>query len=84
MFELFNTRAELLPWLFLAQTFLLEGELPILDFFGIVFGHIYHHFYTVGILRAPESLKQWYKSDDDLAVRIRNEYKPISSDFELM
>lgn len=84
MFELFNTKAELLPWFFLAQTFLLEGEPPVLDFLGIVFGHIYHHCKTVGILRAPDSLVAWYKGDSKLATRIREEYKPISSDFEMV
>jgi Derlin-2/3 len=83
MFELFNTRAELLPWFFLAQTFLLEGELPVLDFLGIVFGHIYHHCKTVGILRAPDSLVAWYRGDSSMAQRIRDLYKPISSDFEV-
>jgi Derlin-2/3 len=84
LFELFNTRAELLPWFFLAQTFLLEGELPVLDFLGIVFGHIYHHCKTVGVLRAPKSLVQWYeKSQSPLAVRIRQQYKDISTDFEI-
>ena len=82
MFELFNTRAELLPWFFLAQTFLLEGELPVLDFLGIVFGHIYHHCKTVGILRAPDVLVAWYQGDSQLATRIRSQYKTISSDFE--
>lgn len=81
MFELFNTKAELLPWFFLAQTFLLEGELPVLDFLGIVFGHIYHHCKTVGILRAPDSLVAWYNSE--AAAGIRKKYKAISADFEL-
>ena len=81
MFELFNTRAELLPWFFLGQTFLLEGEIPILDFLGIVFGHIYHHCKTVGILRAPPSIVQWYETSD-AAQRIRDLYKPISSEFD--
>jgi Derlin-2/3 len=81
MFELFNTRAEMLPWFFLGQTFLLEGELPILDFLGIVFGHIYHHCKTVGILRAPDALTQWYETSD-AAEHIRELYKPISSDFD--
>jgi Derlin-2/3 len=81
MFELFNTRAEMLPWFFLAQTFLLEGELPILDFLGIVFGHIYHHCKTVGILRAPDGCKEWYETSD-AAQPIRELYKPISSDFD--
>jgi Derlin-2/3 len=84
LFELFNTRAELLPWFFLAQTFLLEGELPVLDFLGIVFGHIYHHCKTVGVLRAPKALVQWYeKGQSPLAVRIRQQYKDISTDFEI-
>jgi Derlin-2/3 len=84
MFDLFNARAEMLPWFFLGQTFLLEGELPVLDFLGIVFGHIYHHCKTVGILRAPANLVRWYNSDAEWAVRIRELYKPISSDFEMV
>ena len=64
MFELFNTRAELLPWFFLAQTFLLEGELPLLDFLGIVFGHIYYHCKSIGLLRAPQPVVTWYKTSD--------------------
>lgn len=83
MFELFNTRAELLPWFFLAQTFLLEGEIPLLDFLGIVFGHIYHHCKTVNILRAPDFVIEWYNSDNPVASSIRNKYKHISSDFEM-
>jgi Derlin-2/3 len=82
MFELFNTRAEMLPWFFLGQTFLLEGEVPILDFLGIVFGHIYHHCKTVGILRAPQQLTKWYENSD-AAQYIRELYKPISSDFDV-
>lgn len=81
MFELFNTKAELLPWFFLAQTFLLEGEVPVLDFLGIVFGHIYHHCKTVGILRAPDSLVNWYNGPGGAG--IRNKYKQISADFEI-
>jgi Derlin-2/3 len=81
MFDLFTTRAELLPWFFLGQTFLLEGEIPILDFLGIVFGHIYHHCKTVGILRAPPQLMEWYETSVS-AQTIRELYKPISSDFD--
>jgi Derlin-2/3 len=81
MFDLFNTKAEMLPWMFLAQTYLLEGEPPILDFLGIVFGHLYHHCKTVGILRAPESLSKWY-DESETAKPIRELYKPISSDFD--
>jgi hypothetical protein len=81
MFELFNTKAELLPWFFLAQTFLLEGELPVLDFLGIVFGHIYHHCKTIGLLKAPDSLVGWYNGEG--AAGIRKKYKQISADFEI-
>lgn len=84
LFELFNTRAELLPWFFLAQTFLLEGEPPILDFLGIVFGHIYHYCKTVGVLRAPPSLVAWYQGESKQATAIRKQYKQISSDFEMV
>lgn len=83
LFDLYSTRAELLPWFFLAQTFLLEGEPPVLDFLGIVFGHVYHHCNTVGLLRAPESVVRWYK-DSDSAKAIRDKYKEISTDFEVI
>ena len=81
MFEMFNARAELLPWFFLAQTFLLEGEVPLLDFLGIVFGHVYHHCKTVGLLRAPDALVAWYHGPGGAG--IRKKYKHISADFEM-
>lgn len=85
MFEMFQTRAEMLPWFFLAQTFLLEGEFPTLDLLGIVFGHIYHYLRSIGgIGRCPTFVKDWYmKGDDDFVLAIRGEYKKISSDFEM-
>jgi|EP00550_Attheya_septentrionalis_P004746 Derlin-2/3 len=83
MFELFNTRAEMLPWFFLAQTFLLEGEFPVLDLLGIVFGHIYHHCKTTNILRTPQFIIDWYNSDGRFSTVLRKQYKAISSDFEL-
>jgi Derlin-2/3 len=85
MFEMFNTRAEMLPWFFLAQTFLLEGEVPMLDILGIVFGHVYHYLRGQGgIGRCPSIIKDWYKHGDDSFVEaIRGEYKKISSDFEM-
>lgn len=83
MFELFNTRAELLPWFFLGQTFLLEGEVPILDFLGIVFGHIYHHYKVTNVLRTPRFVINWYNGDNKYALMLREKYKDISSDFEM-
>lgn len=85
MFEMFNTRAEMLPWFFLAQTFLLEGEFPILDLLGIVFGHVYHYLRSVGgIGRCPTFVKDWYENGEgNFAEAVRGEYKKISSDFEM-
>ena len=41
--DLFVTKSELLPWFFCLQTLILEGELPVADFLGIVVGHLYHY-----------------------------------------
>jgi len=81
--ELFNTRAELLPWFFLAQTALFEGEFPVLDLLGIAFGHIYHHLKVANIIRTPAFIIKWYNSDSVYSNLIRDKYKEISSDFEL-
>jgi len=83
MMELFNTRAELLPWFFLAQTALLEGEFPVLDLLGILFGHIYYHFKSTNVLKTPKAIIDWYHSDSPLSTYIRNQYKTISSDYEM-
>nr|BAT25220.1 symbiotic PPC-localized Der [Nitzschia sp. IriIs04] len=82
MFELFTARAELLPWFFVAQTYLLEGAPPIMDILGIVFGHVYFHCKSTGLLRAPDALVDWYVTSES-AKPIRQQYKQISSDFEL-
>mmetsp|Transcript_9291 Transcript_9291/g.10803 ORF Transcript_9291/g.10803 Transcript_9291/m.10803 type:complete len:100 (-) Transcript_9291:472-771(-) len=68
---------------FLLRLFLLEGEFPILDLLGIVFGHVYHYLRGVGgIGRCPSIVKEWYEnSDDDVAKAVRSEYKKISSEF---
>jgi Derlin-2/3 len=82
--ELFNARAETLPWFFLAQTAILEGELPLLDVLGIVFGHIYHHAKVSKMLVTPRALINWYNDPNHpLATRIRKQYKEISADFEM-
>lgn len=80
VFEVIHIKAELLPWFLLAQTFLLEGEPPTLDFLGIVFGHVYYHFRKVGMLSAPDWLINWYKESPNAQV-LRNKYMTISSDF---
>ena len=50
--DLINVKAELLPWFFLGQTFLLEGQPPTLDLLGIAVGHVYHYAEAEG--RSPE------------------------------
>lgn len=80
VFEVVKIKAELLPWFLLAQTFLLEGEPPTLDFLGIVFGHVYYHFKRVGMLSAPDWLITWYKESPTAQV-LRKKYEAISSDF---
>jgi len=80
VFDFIHIKAELLPWFLLAQTFLLEGEPPTLDFLGIVFGHVYYHFRKVGMLSAPDWLITWYNESPNAQV-LRKKYKTISSDF---
>eukprot|EP00525_Craspedostauros_australis_P008110 CAMPEP_0198116654 /NCGR_PEP_ID=MMETSP1442-20131203/13825_1 /TAXON_ID= /ORGANISM="Craspedostauros australis, Strain CCMP3328" /LENGTH=351 /DNA_ID=CAMNT_0043774529 /DNA_START=32 /DNA_END=1087 /DNA_ORIENTATION=+ len=83
MFELVEIKAELLPWIFLAQTFLLEGEIPILDMIGIAFGHIYHHFQTTGLLTSPRFLATWY-NNSAMAGWLRKEYKKVTADYQVI
>lgn len=83
MFGLMEVQAEMLPFLFLAQTFLLEGQMPFLDMMGIGFGAVYMMGKKAGWLEAPATVKRWYKKSK-MAERIREEYKKISSDFEVL
>lgn len=41
LMDLFTLKAEYLPWFFAAQTLLLEGELPLMDFLGIGAGYLF-------------------------------------------
>ena len=59
--QLFNIHAEMLPWFFLAQTFILESEFPIFDLLGIVFGHVYHYCQSVRLVgKALKVISDWY------------------------
>jgi len=62
------------------KTYLLEGEPPLLDFLGIVFGHVYHHLRSVGMLTAPNWVIKWY-NESPIAEPLREKYKTISLDF---
>ncbi|KAH8068731.1 hypothetical protein JL721_6596 [Aureococcus anophagefferens] len=67
--EFFNIKAELLPWFFAAQTYLLEHELPIHDLLGIAIGHLYTVARQRKILGAPKPLQDLFTSNPALMAR---------------
>lgn len=67
--EFFNIKAELLPWFFAAQTYLLEHELPIHDLLGIAIGHLFVWTRQRDILRAPSWLIEAFTSRPDLMAK---------------
>ena len=76
--DLFNLKAEMLPWFFCAQTFLLEGEIPWADFLGIVVGHLYHYIFLekkIGFV--PQVVKDFFASE-----AMQREYAKFKDDFE--
>jgi Derlin-2/3 len=75
--DLFLLKAELLPWFFVAQTFLLEGEMPYADMLGIVVGHLYHYLAKIKILVAPPFLKDLFSSP-----KIQAKYARFKGEFE--
>lgn len=77
--DLFLLRAEVLPWFFCAQTFILEGEIPFADLLGIVVGHLYHYLKKRNLLTAPAAVKNLFSSES-----MRQKYAQFSEDFELM
>ena len=77
--DLFLLRAEVLPWFFCAQTFILEGEIPFADLLGIVVGHLYHYLKKRNLLTAPTAVKNLFSSES-----MRQKYAQFSEDFELM
>lgn len=83
LMELFNLRAELLPWFFLGQTALLEGAVPLLDFLGIVFGHLYYHGVQVGVVRCPGFVRGWYEGGGRGSSWVREKYKEVGREFEV-
>lgn len=78
--ELFNLKAEYLPWFFLLQTFLLEGQLPTLDLLGIIFGHIYYHWSMEGVIKTPKWMEKWWEGNSGWMSR---EYSLIGQDFRV-
>jgi len=58
--EFFNIKAELLPWFFAAQTYLLEHQFPIHDLLGIALGWLYLWTRQNALLHAPSFFKALY------------------------
>lgn len=77
--DLFLLRAEVLPWFFCAQTFILEGEVPFADLLGIVVGHLYHYLKKRNLLTAPSVVKSFFSTD---AMMLK--YAKFRDDFELI
>ena len=75
--EFFDLPAELLPWFFAAQTYLLEGEIPTHDLLGIAIGHLYTVCRQRGILDAPQLLVNAFKSNPKLMAK----YESMADEF---
>ena len=75
--EFFNIKAELLPWFFAAQTYLLEHELPIHDLLGIAIGHLYTVARQRKALRAPKLLRDLFTSRPGLMAK----YEAMADEF---
>lgn len=77
--ELFTMRSELMPWFLALQTFLLEGEFPLMDLVGIAVGHIYYVLYSAKVLPVPEFLTNFFRGNEFLKAR----YDAVADDFEV-
>jgi Derlin-2/3 len=77
--DLFVLKAEILPWFFCAQTYLLEGEFPFADLLGIVVGHLYHYIFLEKKLVSfvPAPVKSFFDSDT-----MKKKYERFKGDFE--
>ena len=76
--DLFNLKAEYLPWFFCLQTAVLESEMPYADILGIVVGHLYQYLYGQKMLNAPQLLKNYFSSE-----KMRTRYAYFREDFEV-
>ena len=75
--DLFNLKAEYLPWFFCLQTAVLESEIPFADILGIVVGHLYQYLHGQKILHAPQFLRDYFGSE-----AMTKRYLPFKDDFE--
>lgn len=75
--DLINIKAEMIPWFFCAQTYLLEREVPFADLIGIVVGHLYHYLREKKALQAPQVLRNLFQSEE-----MKHRYARFKDDFE--
>ena len=75
--EFFTIRAELLPWFFAAQTYLLEHEPPVHDLLGIAIGHSYTVLRQRKRLAAPGALRAVYEARPELMAK----YEAFAEEF---
>ena len=75
--DLFFLKAELLPWFFMAQTLILEGEMPFADLLGIVVGHLYYYLTQQKILKVPAAIKGIFENP-----LLQKRYELYKGDFE--
>ena len=73
----FHTGAELLPWFFAAQTYLLEHEPPVHDLLGIAIGHSYTVLRQRKRLAAPGALRAVYEARPELMAK----YEAFAEEF---
>ena len=69
--------AELLPWFFAAQTYLLEHEPPVHDLLGIAIGHSYTVLRQRKRLAAPGALRAVYEARPELMAK----YEAFAEEF---
>lgn len=69
-------KSEMLPWVFCAQTFLLEQELPVADLIGIAVGHLFYYLKNKNMLEAPDFLRAWFQSE-----KVKARYAFFKGDF---
>lgn len=77
MMGLLTLPAEMLPWFFCAQTFVVDGMFPVADLLGILIGHIYLYFEKNQLLEPPDALTELFARES-----IRKEYMRYKGDFE--
>ena len=75
--DLFNLKAEYLPWFFCLQTAVLEGEIPFADILGIVVGHLYQYLSQKQMLAVPQPIVDYFSSPS-----MKTKYAVFKEDFE--